>query len=286
MDMKLKSVVLNNKDQYVKIKHTDYDWNMLLLKKELLFEVLCELTFNKINMFYYLTQKSSTKTLSETMSFVDQLEKKGLFLEKLNTVFDILGWNKSTLNIESTVFQGDLAEYLMSILIDRFGFSKTLISKISLKTNPNMSVYGNDNIYYNSNKNILYFGESKFYESIDSALKNALQSIEKHSTITEISFLENHTNNFIAENGETLKKIQQKFEILDSSNFNISSICFVVEDELYLKNDIEAIITKYETNNKYKKIIDNSLIIILPILSKKDFLEYFKKKIGEIYEQK
>ena len=284
MGIKLKSVVLNNKDQYVKIKHTDYDWNMLLLKKELLFDVLCELTLNKINMFYYLTQKSSTKTLSDTMSFIDELEQKGLFLEKLNTIFDILGWNKSKLNIESTVFQGDLAEYLMSILIDRFGFSKTLISKISLKTNPNMPVYGNDNIYYDLNKNILYFGESKFYESIDNALKNALQSIERHSTITEISFLENHTNNFIAENGETLKKIQQKFEILDSSNFNISSICFVVEDELYLKKDIETIISKYEANNKYKKIIDNSLIIILPILSKKEFLEYFKEKIGEIYE--
>ena len=284
MDIKLKSVILNNKDQYVKIKHADYDWNILLLKKELLFDILCELALNKINMFYYLTQKSSTKTLSETMSFVELLEKQGLFIEKLNTVFDILGWKKSKLNIESTVFQGDLAEYLMSILIDRFGFSKTLISKISLKTNPNMPVYGNDNIYYDSSKKVLYFGESKFYESMDNALKNALESIEKHKTITEISSLENHTNNFIAENGETLKKLQQKFEIVDSSSFSIASICFVVEDELYLKKDIETIITKYTLNSKYKKIIDNSLIIILPILSKKDFLEYFKNRIGELYE--
>ena len=158
----------------------------------------------------------------------------------------------------------------MSILIDRFGFSKTLISKISLKTNPNMPVYGNDNIYYDSSKKVLYFGEAKFYESMDNALKNALESIEKHKTITEISFLENHTNNFIAENGKTLKKLQQKFEIVDSSNFSIASICFLVEDELYLKKDIETIITKCTLNNKYKKIIDNSLIIILPILSKKD----------------
>ena len=38
------------------------------------------------------------------------------------------------------------------------------------------------------------------------------------------------------------------------------------------------------SSDEYKKIIDNSLIIILPILSKKDFLEYFKNKLGELYE--
>lgn len=283
MNIKLKSVLLNNEVRSVKIKHANYDWNVLILNKELLFETLCELIFNRTNMFFYLTQKASTKTLAETRTFIKKLENQGLLTEKLNSVFNTLGWNKETLNIESSIFQGDLAEYLMSILIDMFGFSKTLISKISLKTSPNMPVYGNDNVYYDINKSILYFGESKFYESIDVALKNAFDSIEKHKTITEISFLENHTNNFIAENGETLKKLQQKFETLDSSKFDISSICFVAEDELYLKSDIENVIRKYEISDKYKKIINNSLIIILPILSKKDFLKYFKIKVGEYY---
>lgn len=282
--MKLKTVELNDNQYYFKIKHANYDWQMLLLNKNYLYDVLCELIFNQTNMFYYLTQKVSTKTLAETRKFVKQLEKKGIINGQINSIFNTLGWNKEFLNIESTVFQGDLAEYLMSILIDMFDFSKTLISKISYKTNPKMPIYGNDNIYYDIKTKILYFGESKFHKTMDEAFKNALESIKKHNNITEVSFLENHTLGFIAENGKELKKLQQKFEIIDSSKINIASICFIVEDELYLKSDIEDVIKKYENNIEYVTIMNHSIVIILPILSKKEFLEYFKNKIGEFYE--
>lgn len=58
MNIKLKSVLLNNEVRSVKIKHANYDWNGLILNKELLFETLCELIFNRTNLFFYLTQKN------------------------------------------------------------------------------------------------------------------------------------------------------------------------------------------------------------------------------------
>ncbi len=65
------------------IKHANYDWNVLILNKELLFETLCELIFNRTNLFFYLTQKASTKTLAETRTFIKKLENQGLLIEKL-----------------------------------------------------------------------------------------------------------------------------------------------------------------------------------------------------------
>ncbi len=284
MNAEFKCIVLNNNNQYIKIKHANYDWQVLLVQKELLYEALCKLLFDKTNMFFYLTQRSSTKTLSETKLYVNKLEKQGLLNAEINSIFKILGWNEETLNIESTVFQGDLAEYLMSILIEELKISKTLISKISLKTNSKMPIYGNDNVYFDIKSNVLYLGESKFYKSIDEGLTKAFSSIEQHDSITEINFLTNHTNNFISENQKSLKKVQQKFETISSQNFTLATICFVVEDEMYLKKDIEEIINKYENKEQYKTIIENSIIIILPVLSKQEFLVYFKNKVGEFYE--
>ena len=51
MNIKLKSVLLNNEVRSVKIKHANYDWNVLILNKELLFETLCEFLIEQICFF-------------------------------------------------------------------------------------------------------------------------------------------------------------------------------------------------------------------------------------------
>ena len=164
----------------------------------------------------------------------------------------------------------------MNILIDKFIDAKTIISKISLKTSPRMPIFGNDNVYYDFDNDILYFGESKFYNNFKSALRRAETSIDEHNNVEEISFVRTHTSSFIAENGHKRDKLVEKFENIYSSNINIKSIIFIINDDIYCKKDYEAdMISYFNSIEKINEISNEIIFVFLPILSKEEFLKYF-----------
>lgn len=78
---------------------------------------------------------------------------------------------------------GEAAEVLLYILNEWVLKAPQIISKMYLKTNNNMPVYGTDGIHARyhdgSNKLYLYWGESKAHQSLDRALGSALVSIEE-----------------------------------------------------------------------------------------------------------
>ena len=71
-----------------------------------------------------------------------------------------------------------------------------------------------ENYFYDYDNGILYFGESKFYSNFENALKNAIESIKKHSKYEEISFVRNHTTSIIAETGKQRTMLVEKFETI------------------------------------------------------------------------
>lgn len=264
-----------------KIKLRCISWENLFKDKTILYGALCDLLLNEENLLYYASQKESSKTLVETRQFVRKLLKSGNLYRAIDDIFNGIGWNKE-INISNTIFQGDIAEYLMSILLDKITNVETLISKISFKTSPQMPVYGNDNVYYDFDSDTLYFGESKFYSSVDAALKQAEISIKKHSTIEEISFVRNHTSSFIAENGEKRLKVIEKFEENYIDNINIKSIMFIVNDDVFAKEDYETILLKrYVEIERVKEISSEIIFVFLPILSKSEFLTYFVGRLND-----
>lgn len=275
-------VNLLNKQSLIKIKLKNTQWSIILSNKDILFEAITDLLLDKVNLFFYTTQKTTTKTLKESKQFVNDLYVKGLLDEELKTVFTSIGWDKDTLNINSSIFQGDLGEYLSVILIDKLNISSTLISKVSLKTSPKMPSYGNDNIYFDYEKNILYFGESKFHEKLSEGFSSAIRSLNKHKTDEiEISFISNHTGSFIAENSKKLSYVEKKFNVVSSQSVDIGIISFIIMDDKYSKEDIESLLKDYYSKGKIKDSdIINSYIIALPIISKQEFLKYFKKRIS------
>lgn len=272
---------LFNDSNIKKIKLRCISWENLFKDKTILYGALCDLLLNEENLLYYATQKESSKTLAETRAFVKKLLKNGNLYMAVDDIFNGIGWNKE-INISNTIFQGDIAEYLMSILLDRITNVETLISKISFKTSHHMPVYGNDNVYFDYDSDTLYFGESKFYSDVDEALNQAEISIKKHSTIEEISFVRNHTSAFIAENGEKRLKIVEQFEENYIENIDVKSIVFIVNDDIYMKEDYEArLLKRYMEIDKVKEISSEIIFVFLPILSKREFLTYFVGRLND-----
>lgn len=278
--MKFEKVSLFNEDNKIKIKLSQISWDELINDKSILFNAICNLILDDKNLLYYATQKESTKTIVDTRKYVDSLKKNNNLIYAIKDIFNALGWNDE-INIENTRYQGDLAEYLMSIFLDKFTNVETLISKISFKTSSKMSVYGNDNVYFDYENDILYFGESKFYQSASDGLDEALKSIEKHSTIEEISFVRNHTSSFIAENGEKRTKVIEKYENAYIDNLNIRSIIFIMNQDVFKKENYEEMLINYFRDKEtLQQKTEEIILVFLPILSKKEFLEFFVRRVN------
>lgn len=273
---------LLNSENLMKIRIKNLSWDSLFKDKEILYNAICDLLLDDENLLYYATQKESTKTIIDTKNYVKKLIENNCLIYTIEDIFNSLGWNKN-INIENTIFQGDLAEYLMSILLDKITNVDTLISKISYKTSPSMPIYGNDNIYFDYENDTLYFGESKFYKNASDGLEAAIESIKKHANVEEISFVRNHTSAFIAENGEKRFKIIEKFETAYVTDLNIKSIIFVINDDVYEKVDYEeTLINFYGSEDNVKTKTSEVIIVFLPILSKKEFLNYFVRRVEDV----
>ena len=275
-----KRILLEN-DNVIKIRIKNITWEELFNDKTILYKALCDILLNEENLLYYATQKNSSKTLLDTREYIKNLIANGSLVYLIDDIFNALGWNRN-INIKNTIFQGDIAEYLMSILLDKITNVETLISKISYKTSPSMPIYGNDNVYYDYENDILYFGESKFYKNVEDGLKAAMDSIKKHSNVEEISFVRNHTTSFIAENDEKRFKVIEKFETAYTEDISIKSIIFIINEDIYNKTNYEEVIIKYFGNIEMLESQTAEIILVfLPILSKEEFLEYFVRSVSD-----
>ena len=273
---------LIDSENIMKIRIKNISWDSLFKNKKILYSAICNLLLNDENLLYYATQKESTKTISDTKLYVKKLIENNSLIYAIEDIFNSLGWNKD-LDIGNTIFQGDLAEYLMSILLDKITNVSTLISKISYKTSPSMPIYGNDNVYFDYENDTLYFGESKFYKNASDGLQAAIKSIKKHADVDEISFVRNHTSSFIAENGEKRFKIIEKFETAYGTDLIIKSIIFVINDDIYEKVDYEeTLINFYGSEEEVTTKTSEVILVFLPILSKKEFLNYFVRRVEDV----
>lgn len=261
-----------------------YTFTQLKVNADSLYEIISEMLLDNENLFFYCTQRNSCRTFKDTRSYVKKLMKKGILRVEINSILQNLKWDKDSIDIKDTKFSGDLGEYLMNIIIEKFEFSKTLISKVSLKTSPSMPVYGNDNIFYDYDANILYYGEAKFYSNTINALSNAFDSVTKHSkSLQELSFIKNQSSSFVAENGRTLRKIEKRLETIDASKIRITSISFIISDDNYEENDYVNALAKFAGAHSGKmRYVNDSIIVFLPIISKSDFLNYFEGKVKSL----
>lgn len=269
-----------NDDNILKIKLSEISWEELFENKEYLYSKIADLLLNEENILYYVTQRESSKTLSDTRKYIKKLIANKTLNINIDQILNTIGWNENV-NINSPIFQGDLGEFLMSIFIDKLTPIETLISKISFKTSPNMSVFGNDNYYYDYENEVLYFGEAKFYSDAEVALTKALNSITEHSNVEEIMFVKDHTSAFIADNNEKRMKIVEEYDEISIDNIKTKNIIFIMNDNVYRKKDYEEMLINYfgGLGNVKEKTIE-IIFVFFPVLSKPEFLQYFYRRIA------
>ena len=190
---------------------------------------------------------------------------------------------------------GKIGEYIFSIILLEYFNMTCIIPKIALITDPNMSVFGIDTLFYDKQKKMLLFGESKFFSNINegvSALKKSLINYEKQiedEYCLVLSNIDNYKMPIIENN-----YINSIEECLTFSEFIKKEKITSIGVPLFIlhggKVEIEEILTEFDKIERKSLFnLDTTYYCIsLPILDKErfksEFLKYTYERITE-YEQ-
>lgn len=265
-----------NLDRYSsKIRLKYFDWEELLLKNEILFKKISDIIFDKGNVI------KLASAYNPDLSYDDIAITKKYFSALKNLGFV----NKEGINIKHTVLHGDIGEFLMHTLVSEFIESigdKYIYPKLIFKTNPAMAVYGNDGSIYIPEKKEIYYLEAKFYSGLNEAINKAVESLKKHNDDLHEDM------NYSAELFRNIKtnRTNELVEIADDVEEKL--IIFLICDDIYSEEEIRNTI---ENNSNFFELKEQfeTLIFVLPILSKNEFLKFFQVKSmhegKEYYEQ-
>lgn len=77
---------------------------------------------------------------------------------------------------------GRLGEYFLHVFLSEYFQLDCVVPKIDMTTDPNMSVFGIDSLFFSAKESMIYFGEAKFSKALTSGvslLRESLNSYEK-----------------------------------------------------------------------------------------------------------
>ncbi len=145
---------------------------------------------------------------------------------------------------------GKIGEFLFSSLLwDYFEFD-CIIPKVHLSTDPNMSVYGIDTLFYSEESNLILFGESKFSKSLANGIelvKKSLKDYEKQITdefriVLSSRIYKNSLNKFNEKYGEYTEMCIDINEFIEMAGIEKIGIpIFIAHGK---ENDISTIMKK------------------------------------------
>lgn len=187
---------------------------------------------------------------------------------------------------------GRMGEYFFSCLLNEyFGFD-CIIPKVHLTTDPNMNVYGIDTIYYNSKKDEILFGESKFSKSLDNGIKLIKKSLKTYEEQIRDEFVLILSDRVLKEN---LNVFNEKYG-------ELAEVCIDIEEFIEvakIKSIGVPIFIAHGTETSYEEIlvklskieevkffgIDTTFYTIsLPIVNKMKLISTITVKIRERME--
>ncbi|MBC1436114.1 DUF1837 domain-containing protein [Listeria rocourtiae] len=252
-----------NLDRYSsKIRLKYFTWKELISKNEILFKKISDIIFNKDNVIKLASTYNPDLTYSQA-----------LITKKYFSALQNIGFiSEDGININHTVLHGDIGEFLMHTLVSEFIESigdKYIYPKLIFKTSPSMAVYGNDGSIYIPEKKEIYYLEAKFYSSLNQAINKAVGSLEKHNDDLHEDM------NYSAELFRNIRtnRTNELVEITDDVTEKL--IIFLICDDIYKEDEVKNVIEKNSDFLKLKEKFE-TLVFVLPILSKNDFLEFFQ----------
>jgi hypothetical protein len=209
-------------------------------------------------------------------------------------------FNKVLRKLSKHTAKGELGELILFTLLEIYFNAPKILSKISLKTNRKMPVFGADAVHgqFYNNKFRLYLGESKLHKKFNPAAKKAAASISsaKIKYEEEFDLLDSHMDfPGINEDIETqLLEILNPFSDYEVAD-TIHSPCFIgfASPEIISKSSSEAdfideytklaqghIETFYNELEKTHSNIDETALLLLPFSCIDDLVDQFIKSMG------
>jgi len=209
-------------------------------------------------------------------------------------------FEKAVRKISKHTAKGELGELLLFTLLDVYFKAPKILSKISLKTNPRMPVYGADAVHaqYKDGALRLYLGESKLRKSFSGAATSAASSISNalEKYYVEFDLIDSHIDfpKMDAEARSELIDLLDPFsedhefipEILHSPCFLgfVEQSIFSDDKECYRKKYIE--VAEMHVRDFYSKLeekgndINKTALILLPFSSLDNLIKEFIVYMG------
>lgn len=186
---------------------------------------------------------------------------------------------------------GRFGEFIMSTLLREYFKFDCIIPKLKMTTDRNMSVYGIDTIYMDTQEKLLLFGESKISKNLKNAIKLINHSLKEYENNIEEEYMLILKNNCL----KKLKAFEDYYEEQRSNGVcikfkdfirtakisNIGIPIFMAHGEEVNSEEILEVL-----NNSINKVnlfeLDTKYYLIsLPILDKSKFSLTLTKKIKE-----
>lgn len=131
--------------------------------------------------------------LSNFVFSCTEVEKK-LGIKSENSPEEI--FDKAIRKLSKHTAKGELGELILFTLLDVYYGAPKILSKVSMKTNPRMPIFGADAVHgqFNDGQFRLYLGESKLHKDFKGAAKSAAGSIRNAKTkyIDEFDLLDSY----------------------------------------------------------------------------------------------
>lgn len=220
---------------------------------------------------------------------------------KLNIESDIVYdelFKKALRKISKHTAKGELGELILFTLLDVYLNAPKLLSKISMKTNPKMPVFGADAVHGQivNGQFRVYLGESKLYKDFKSAASKATESIKnaKEKYEDEFDLLDSYMDfpNLDKNLEDQILQILNPFGSSDLSKI-IHSPCFIgfTQPDVIFKNE-KKYITTYEKiactyiGDFYSKVenqgieINDVTLLMLPFSCVDELVQEFIKHVG------
>ena len=209
-------------------------------------------------------------------------------------------FQKAIRKLSKHTAQGELGELILFTLLDVYFKAPKILSKVSMKTNPRMPVYGADAVHgqFIDGEIKLFLGESKLYKNFKSAATQAATSIStalgKYET--EFDLIDSHID-FVDMDEELRDEIVKLLDPFVNKDINnvISSPCFIgfAEPEIiseaasemefidsYLEIADEYVFHFFDKIEKQGMSTDDAALLMLPFASIEDLVDEFISSIG------
>lgn len=215
---------------------------------------------------------------------------------------------------------GEPGELLLFMLLEGLLNAPRIVAKMRLKTNPNMEVYGSDSIHmkYDQESQILtlYWGESKLYGDLSTAISNIASSVKAFVTFNperagtqrdmDIGIIQSHPDLDITSHDDTKEALLAYFNPYSEYSNKLREVhaCLAVWDwEFYKKLNAMPEIAEAEFVSKYMERIGSACnlfcekvtaeglkkcrfhFFLLPVVDMTDLRRRFCAKVGLPFEE-